>query len=178
MNLRTNFVVVLIGTCALLSAQCVQAQFSTPTFYIGINCILPAIAVRPIPVRAGAPITLLGYACGTTPPANEANLTFGSSDPRASLPPRFRFLPGAGVDMGSAVLHTVGVQFITATDAANRISSTVPFLVTIDPPTVPTLSVTHRLALIAFCAITGGLAARVRARRLSHRTYRTVVAET
>ena len=26
MNLRTNFVEVLIGTCALLSAQCVQAS--------------------------------------------------------------------------------------------------------------------------------------------------------
>ena len=167
MNVRTNWVAVLIGVAALLSAPLAQAQLPEPAFYIGVDCILPAVVVRPIPVRAGMPVTLLGYACGTTPPANEANLTFTSSDPRALLPPRYRFLTGAGIDMGSAVLNTPGLQIITATDAGNGISSTVPFMVTIDPVTVPTLSLTHWLALIACCALVGGLAMHIRARRLS-----------
>ena len=59
MSVRTNWVAVLIGVAALLSAPLAQAQLPGPAFYIGVDCILPAVAVRPIPVRAGMPVT--GY---------------------------------------------------------------------------------------------------------------------
>ena len=87
------------------------------------------------------------------------------------LPPGYeaqvRPRSGLAFKHGVTVLNTPGLQIITATDAANGISSTVPFMVTIDPATVPTLSLTHWLALIACCALVGGLSMHIRARRLS-----------
>ena len=168
MIFRTILVVALTSLLTLLPARFAHAQFLTPVFYIGIDCFitaLPIAPVRPIAVRAGMPITLVGYACGTTPPTNEANLSFSSSDALASLPPRYRFLPGSGVVMGAAVLNTPGLQIITATDAANSIASSVPYLVTLDAAAVPTLSWSLWLTLIALSAMLGVVALQLLSRR-------------
>ena len=67
--------------------------------------------------------------------------------------------------MGAAVLNTPGLQIITATDAANGIASSVPYLVTLDAAAVPTLSWSLWLTLIALSAMLGVVALQLLSRR-------------
>jgi hypothetical protein len=116
-------IVAFIGLVLLLWAPSVaHAQRPVQLEYlIGINCILPARAAVSVDVPLGVPVTLIGNACGTTPITGAAQLTFSSSDPRALLPPSFRFLPGTNAVLGQVTFNTPGPQTLTVQDVPNAI---------------------------------------------------------
>ena len=117
-------IVAFIGVVLLLWAPSVaNAQRAVQLEYlIGINCILPARPVVSVDVPLGVPITVIGSACGTTPITGAAQLTFSASDPRALLPPSFRFLPGTNVVLGQVTFNTPGPQTLTLEDVPNAIT--------------------------------------------------------
>ncbi len=117
-------IVALVGVFLLLWAPpAVNAQNVVQLEYlIGINCILPARPAVSVDVPLGVPITVIGSACGTTPITGAAQLTFSASDPRAQLPPSFRFLPGTNVVLGQVTFNTPGRQTLTVEDVPNAIT--------------------------------------------------------
>jgi hypothetical protein len=118
-------------------------------------------------VTVGAPVTVVGYECAGLP-IQAINLTFSSSDPRATLPAPIVFPGGQGRFLGTVTFLTAGTQTLRAQDTALGIDAVGPINVLALPTTVPIDAPWTLLALmlgVAVLGVLGTLNLRLRNRR-------------
>lgn len=93
-------------------------------------------------------------------------VTFSSSDPLATLPPNYTFVPAdRGVKAFSVVLRTLGVQTVTVSDPGNNlVPGTLVMTVTgaQTPESIPALSLEGRVLLAVMLGAAGILFLRLR----------------
>lgn len=132
---------------------------------IGLGCSQPDPIVLPR-FEVGQTVTIIGYPCGTLPPARP-RISFTSSDPLAQLP----FSPFASADpiggipftgangayLGRAQFFTAGVQSLTARDTTLGFRADITFLVApasvAEPRSVPTIGRAGSVALSALLVL-------------------------
>ena len=135
---------------------------------IGLDCSQPDPFALPRFV-AGQSVTIIGYPCGTLPPARP-RITFASSDALAQLPISpfasadpiggIPFTGANGAFLGRARFFTLGLQSLSATDSTLGFRADVGFLVvaaaaeeTLAVPAIGGIGIVALAGLLLLCVL-------------------------